>query len=365
MRCLSFTRTIVDSFRRNSTPYISVAFCNRNDNYGGDQTLRINKFIDYYAHFAQKWPGLFEFVICDWNPPASRPGLRESFDWGPLGDVSHCTVSAKIHDEIAGEKGRPILDYIGRNVAARRGRGQFVLVLNQDIYCSASILEWLAKRRLSSNYFYRADRCDFDFNGCENLPPEQFEAAAFSKVFAINRRHNSSERPITVPTNADRLDRDASVPEARDHFHEQDGIIYCRNSGPEVFREYKKGIVPKVECFRRQYLHTNASGDFIVASRKAFFDIRGMPETTEFYMHLDSYAIVQLHAAGYKQAIFASPHRVFHADHSREDRADFKESISWPEHEDRLASMVLRKRSYCFNDKGWGLGNRHLMTSTS
>lgn len=362
MHCLSFTKKLVDVFRRNSTPYISIAFCNRNDNYGGQQALRINKFIDYYAYFARRWPGLFEVVVCDWNPPADRPGLWESFDWKPLGDVSHYVVSAKIHEKIAGEKGWPMLDYIGRNVAARRGRGQFVMVLNQDIYCSSSILEWFARRKLSSAYFYRADRCDFDFSGCENVPPEQLEAAAISKVFAINRRHNSSDRPITVPTSADRLDRDGSAPEPRDRFHERDGIIYCRNSGPEVFRAYKKGKVPKVECFRRQYLHTNASGDFIVAPRKAFFDIHGMPETTEFYMHLDSYAIVQLHAAGYRQAIFASPHRVFHADHSRQDRADYQESISWPEHEDHLASMVLRDSSYCFNDEGWGLGDHQLMT---
>ena len=48
-----------------SQPYVSVAFVNRNDNYGGDLAARIEKFIGYYSDYARRWPGLFEFVICD------------------------------------------------------------------------------------------------------------------------------------------------------------------------------------------------------------------------------------------------------------------------------------------------------------
>ena len=55
-----------------SQPYVSVAFVNRNDNYGGDLAARIEKFIGYYSDYARRWPGLFEFVICDWRS-STRP----------------------------------------------------------------------------------------------------------------------------------------------------------------------------------------------------------------------------------------------------------------------------------------------------
>lgn len=111
---------------------------------------------------------------------------------------------------------------------------------------------------------------------------------------------------------------------------------------------------------RRFYLHTNASGDFILAPRKAFDDVHGMVETTDFYMHLDTYAIVQLFAAGYGQRIFAQPHCVYHADHDRSGRADFEESISWPEHEAALSAMLRGERPYQVNGARWGLADDRL-----
>ena len=36
------------------TPYVSVLFANRNDNYGEDLTDRINKFIQYYYNFRKE-----------------------------------------------------------------------------------------------------------------------------------------------------------------------------------------------------------------------------------------------------------------------------------------------------------------------
>jgi GT2 family glycosyltransferase len=108
------------------------------------------------------------------------------------------------------------------------------------------------------------------------------------------------------------------------------------------------------------YLHTNASGDFILAAREAFDNIQGMCETTAFYLHLDCYAIVQLFAAGYEQAIFAQPHRVFHADHDRSGRADFKETILWREHEAVLSAILRGERPYRLNGGGWGLDDQHM-----
>lgn len=359
-------------------PYVSVAFVNRNDGYGGDLEQRIETFIAYYAHYARRWPGLFEFVICDWNPPEGARSLRDAFPWKELGDVLHVEVSPAVHARVAGTRGRKMLDYVGRNVAIRRGRGEFSLVLNQDIFVSEGILEWISRRSLDPRSFYRADRCDFDFERCRGVPPAAFAAAARAAVFCVHRRHQSTDEPISVPATPEQLVRVGSRPEPGDRLEPGTGMIDCA-AGVELrardarrrwvwqavpfsrpaMRKWHDGYA--VDAYhRRFYLHTNASGDFILAPRKAFDDVHGMVETTDFYMHLDTYAIVQLFAAGYGQRIFAQPHCVYHADHDRSGRADFEESISWPEHEAALSAMLRGERPYQVNGARWGLADDRL-----
>jgi GT2 family glycosyltransferase len=160
--------------------------------------------------------------------------------------------------------------------------------------------------------------------------------------------------------------------EPGDVFDKQTGVILCKAASQarrrdrwrawfylNCMREQRKWRKSYMESsyYRKFFLHTNASGDFILAPRKAFFDVHGMPETIDFYMHLDTYAIVQLFAAGYEQAVFAQPHRVYHADHDRSGRADFNETITFAEHEAELSKILRRERSYRLNGSDWGLAN--------
>lgn len=361
-------------------PYVSVAFTNRNDGYGGDLEARIGKFIDYYAMYAQRWPGLFEFVICDWNPPQSAARLRDAFDWKKLGNVLHVEVPPEVHARVAGPGARHMLDYIGRNVAARRASGQFVLVINQDIFISKSILRLIRKRRLQHRRFYRADRCDFDFGPCRDVPVERFEAAALAHTFQVNRRHRSSDEPISVPAQAGSLRTLGSDLEMGDDLDADLDVIYCRAAARSLKVDSQNAWVwrqvPAVrehlaawqasiagdEYYRRFLLHTNAAGDFLLAPRRAFFEINGMWETSSIYLHLDSYVVMQFFAAGYEQAIFRQPHRVFHADHDRSARAGFKEGADWGEHERAFSEILRGDRPYRLNDRNWGLAKEDLPT---
>jgi hypothetical protein len=361
-----------------ATPYVSVAFVNRNDGYGGDLEERIAKFIDYYAHYARMWPGLFEFVIVDWNPPPDRPKLADAFQWGRLGDVVHVDVPPEVHAAVAGQRGRKMLDYYGRNVAIRRSRGEFSLVINQDIFLSASIMKFIAGRKLSKRHFYRADRCDFDFEPCRGVAPEHFEDAARTATFQIHRRHRSTDEPISPQISPDQLDVIGSGPEPGDHVDHELGLIDCTAAAKvrhetewrlfqwrwmrwrrEYLKEWRSAI--EKDIFHRSlYLHTNAAGDFLLAPRAAFAKVHGLYETVEIYLHTDTYAVVQLFAAGYDQMIFAAPHRVYHADHDRSARAGFNEAMTFVEHEAALSSILRHERSYRLNNRSWGLTDRAL-----
>lgn len=359
-------------------PYISVAFVNRNDGYGGDLEERIAKFIDYYARYADRWPGLFEFVIVDWNPPAERPGLADAFEWEKLGDVTHVCVPPGVHAAVAGQRGRKMLDYFGRNVAIRHSHGEFSLVINQDIFISESILELMARRGLSKKHFYRADRCDFDFEPCRNKPVEALEACASSTTFVVHRRHSSSDEPISVEGTPSALDKIGYSLETGDVLDPASGVIDCLSVTRElqhtrrqllrwrflpwrrkVLRPWKEGYESGA-FHRRFYLHTNAAGDFLLAPREAFLKIHGFLESVEVYVHTDSYALLQLAAAGYRQAIFAQPHRVYHADHDRSARAGFIEGMSWADHEKALSQIIRGDRSFCLNANSWGLADKAL-----
>ncbi len=360
------------------SPYCSIAFTNRNDGYGGDLERRIERFIEYYGYYAKKFPGIFEFVICDYNPPADRPPLREAFNWSECGDVTHVVVPQDTHLSRYGTSARKMLDYIGRNVAIRRGRGEFTLVVNQDIFPSDSIMLEIAGKRLSSRHFFRADRCDFDFEPCRNVPIQDFEATALDNVFCVHRRHRPSDEPISVPAQKGDLVAKGSGMELGDFRDGNSGAAYCHGAALIWRNDRQLRLLPstldtrEMQVWREQFesdryqrgffLHTNASGDFILAPRAAFDAIFGMPETADFYMHLDAYAIVQLFAAGYEQAIYLQPHRVFHADHDRSGRNDANESMSWSEHERELSRILRGDRGYRFNGPDWGLIDENLPT---
>ena len=223
-------------------------------------------------------------------------------------------------------------------------------------------------------FFYRADRCDFDFEPCRNLTAELFEEAAADAVFAVHRRHRSDDLPISVKASGTEVLALGSGLEPGDRVDDARGLILC--DAAERLRErdarrarwwrehaWSRPLLRRwhaayaADAYQRGFfLHTNASGDFILAPRRAFDEVRGMCESTAFYMHLDAYAIVQLFAAGYRQAVFAQPHRVYHADHDRSARADFKEGITWVQHEAALSAILRREQSYRMNGEGWGLG---------
>ena len=354
-------------------PYISLVFACRDDDYGGQLKERIGCFIGYLAHVDRAFPGLFELVVCDWNPPSPEASLREGYDWSGLGQVTFVTVEPELHDKYVGSSRRPILDYIARNVAIRHAKGQFVCILNQDIFLTWGIFELLAERRLSTRHFYRADRCDFhpDFKTMAAL--ERVEDYAFRHCFAVHRRHSPQDEAIMVP-----VDTGCPVGEWQgsrgfngDRVLANKGIVFCEEGRLDAAREQlgpngKLGRnlsdFERETYYRRFCLHTNAAGDFIIAPRRAFEEIHGFVETPDFYLHLDSYAIVQLYAAGYEQAILVLPHAVFHADHDCSGRLGRPESMDFPEHEKVWSKILMGEIPPQINGPDWGLQRYDLQT---
>lgn len=349
-------------------PYVTISFANRNDNYGGFLAERIQLFIDYYAHFVKQHPDLFEFVIIDYNPPSDKPTLRDAFNWDVLGRVIQCEVTPEIHQAIPGASIRKIQDYIARNIGLRYGTAPFAMVLNQDIFISSSIIHEIAHRRLSPHHYYRADRCDFNLDPCKGAAAPEFEKLAEEHTFVVHRRHASNYKEISPEVTAQTLANEGSRPEPGDTIDPNTNIIYCTASRARQIKDNlefgnKQLAAPSshremIYQYHQYYivfcLHTNAAGDFVIASKEAWEKIRGFPEDTGFYMQTDAYGVFQLFAAGYDQAIFMQPHRIYHADHDRAGRAGFVEP-EYDVHEKRFNDILKGKAPHTLNPASWAL----------
>lgn len=338
-------------------PVVSVCLCLRNDNYGGDQTERFKLFIKYYSKVQEKYNGLIEFVICDYNSQPGHQIHEMNLPWESLRPAKSILVNSAQHEKLSQGRGRPILDYVGRNIAVRHAAGEFILILNQDIFITESILELCLSGKLSKEFFYRADRWDVVFKVLRDGLIDQLVSNAKSGICSLSRRHSPEYDKITIPYANENLNEIASQSLQGEQYDSNLNIIFGKQRS--IFSRIKQALF-KATDFEKLGLHTNASGDFILCSKKAWEEIRGAVETTEFYLHTDSYLVAQLYGAGYRQAIFDLPHQVFHADHDRSARLNFQESIPYEVHKKRLADIALGTVPPLLNNKNWGMYDESL-----
>lgn len=347
-------------------PYLAVVFASRNDEYPPNQSIRIRKFIEYYAYYEERYPDLFEFIICDWNPPPDKESLKNAFPWNLLKRVSHITISPETHKRLCPDGSRPILDFTARNVCIRKATAPYILVMNQDIFLSSSIIEFLAEKKLSDRYFYRADRCDFNDDDPEFSDWGSFDSYAKNRALVRHTRPLCYTTNMSVPLGKGDFDRvytrKTPLEYRTGNILYSDYYSYCRPLYNGIYKIYQSVKRAPETYFEKFFLHTNASGDFLIAPKKAFDDVHGFIESYRFYLHIDSYMCLQLFAAGYKQAILAYPHTAFHSDHSRTARESRPESMTYLEHIEKFNHICLGKYPYRLNPESWGLKNETVQT---
>ena len=106
-------------------------------------------------------------------------------------------------------------------------------------------------------------------------------------------------------------------------------------------------------------IHTNASGDFLLAHRDNWAKIRGFPEFSDLYQYADGYGCFQLRALGLKQKIFIPPCMILHMDHGRTEKENYLKTFTrnWTQDWRDIWSGRLGP---AINAGDWGLGNEGL-----
>jgi len=362
---------MTNGFAKNITrkdPYISVVLSFRNDEYQGESFKRFQVAIDALIYQAKHYNLNAELIIVEWNPPSDKPLLKDAIslpdDLGPL-VIRIITVPHEIHKRYNLSKRISILCMIASNVGIRRANGQFILSTCSGILFSNKLVEFLASISLNKSFFYRIDRCN------------------------VNREIlncNSVEQQID----------------------------FCK----ENIIRIDKFFPPDPNLINYPTIHTNASGDFILMSKKYWHLLHGFPEFNKLGLHADGLLCFMAYLAGVQQKILQDPLRLYHIDHDcrREKHIKtenkfksllrsqiydkikynkFGKLIKWVsiyihillesctkisysifdlflqkifshahefnmeylywKYKKILNSMLLKKRSYIFNDNNWGL----------
>lgn len=319
--------------------YLSFILAFRDDNYGEDLLGRTNDWIQHLVKGLGEFAASCEVVIVNWNPPKLESNIEDILDLKFPLKYKIITFTNSEHNKFPGHKERPMLDYVARHEGIKNASGRYVCISNQDIYFSFQIFAFIINQNLDSSYFYRADRCDVEKNisGFEDI----VASGDCLRAQVIHRRHNfelelsvtndpnnKNKRPIC--SRAEKLNE--SFGEVSEGF--KDWLIN--------YQSIKEMKSLKITDFLSQTgLHTNASGDFIIAPKNIMLDFEVIPRTALFYMHLDTYIIINLWMAGLKQFLFEHPMHIFHIFHSTEERLSRQELFDWSEHEVILKGLLF------------------------
>ena len=257
-------------------PYISVVVTTRNDNYGENMRRRLNMFVQGLDQQQRKYPGLFELVIVEWNPPKDQEPLSPIIPSCTDLPIRIITVPNEYHSRTGVR--RPLAEFPAKNVGLRRIMGQFALISNPDILFSHNLVDHLAERNLEDGIIYRCDRYDFDGDGIESVDSCNLVGFAFQRIFKLHgmQGQQSITADIKMPTD--------QIP---------------------------------ISSYNEKTIHTNGAGDFMLISKTTAESAGGFYQGLACPGHHDSVSMMRFMAQGVKQAIFKFPCITLHQDHDR------------------------------------------------
>ncbi len=336
-------------------PYISFIVAARNDNYGGNFLHRLRVFLNVLLGLWDECELNAELIIVEWNPPYNNPHLKDVLDLTKVprpSMVRIIQVPSDIHNKLPNSGKMAMFEYFAKNVGIRRAKGEYVLVTNPDVLFSEELIAYLASEKLCKKRFYRINR--FDFRGSISMEATSRAILRFAKshVYRINIRE---DRRIGLCIHIDWLRR---------WYYLLSGKWPGSYGGYRHSKTNKEPVIPlNDDTGIYGGVYTNASGDFLLASLESFKQIRGFPEFSDTFTHLDGYGCHQLKALGLEQAVFVPPCMILHADHHREEQKS-RPKVSSNEWENDLQKIRAGLLGPAINDENWGLADEELPEMT-
>ena len=275
---------------------LSIVLTGRNDNYGGDFTLRFLRTLRF------NWAALTsrgiecEIVFVEWNPVMGQPYLADLVRAGlpeiPPERLTAYIVDREYQPACTLNPALDYLEYLAKNVGIRRARGQSVLVTNTDVFLGRGVVDALAGASLEPGVVFRAARIDL----------------------AIG----SDQTRVTWDT-----------------LEDPSGHASRSTLQPPLF--------------------AGASGDFLFLDRQSWHQLRGFNEMYRgARLGIDHNFLVKAHGCGYRIADIGSP--VYHLNHPGSYRIS-KRVMQGAAAEAAWGRRRWHSRGVVYdNSEDWGLG---------
>jgi hypothetical protein len=288
---------------------ISIVTYGRNDNYGFNLPKRTALGFNCLAEVLSNDD---EIIFVDYNTPDHLPTLPESI-WDTLTDkalslIKVIRISHDLHEKCKADSPLPILENVSRNAAIARSNPQnhWILSTNPDVLLV-----------LASPWRNLAELL-------KDLPDSFYEMPRF-------------DIPESVWSSFCRTDPTANMAAARDWLS-----------------SHKAAVAETVPDWRFQkYLLFDAPGDFQLAPRSYFLQLRGFDESMNKYLHSDSNLAKRMWLLnGGRTDHLLGKLWVLHQDHYLS--GEWAKNIGTIVHND-LHENVLHQEKIEANDENWGL----------
>jgi hypothetical protein len=271
-------------------PYLTIVVTGRNDGHGGDFIGRLQCFLKTTCFLAEKFRCALEIIVVEWNPPSNRPGLADAVvpvEKNNFVSIKIITVSSAIHNKITGDSGLPMLEWHAKNCGAVRAKGQFILLTNPDIVFSGELFAFLAERKLTKEYFYRAVRKD-----------------------------------VLHPADAQRMQSGDIIAHCEKNVLCVQGPLGTMKGGRPGITDRLMLVVRFILCktlpnFR---LFTNAAGDFLLTHSENFAAVCGYPEWPRGSF-VDGYLCYLLANGKTREYVLPFTECIYHLEHERPKKA--------------------------------------------
>lgn len=355
----------------------SIVVTSRNDNHGGDLTTRTQVFIDSLYAQCDRHKVHAELIFVEWNPPADRQPIQKEMSW-PNSEYLHTRivhVPPEEHLKIDHGDRLPLFQMIGKNVGIRRSVGKFVLATNVDLIFSDGIFERFATMSLDKDTIYIASRFDVSADLPADASIEALLKHCEQNVLRENLADGLYDRAANKwqwrrPPN---YQRKIELVAAIAMNYSGAAIDFIRlGGGTDGGRTMSRQHLQRELLYERRMklakLHTNACGDFTLASRKIWDRMKGYAEMPMFSMHLDSLFLITAAHAGIRQHSLPNSAPVYHIEHGSGWSFEGEEAMNKRIDErgvPRLSFDELREIDFQlgsgetreFADDNWGLHN--------
>jgi hypothetical protein len=304
---------------------LSIVLATRGDYYGGDnvfKTLNLIKAIEKKMDKLKERN--YEIVVVDYNVVSHR----KMQSYLPVDthrirviEVPHDRLKKFVTPEI------PFVEFHAKNIGIRNALGQQILVVNNDVKISKSLLMACLDRPFLTDSFLRADRTD----------------VSFLRYFKIRIVLNSRGGDTMAEQSKHRFWEKG--------FFKGSHILKTEERFGNFLITPKGGIIDHFMIGA----HGNAAGDFICAPKWALQKIKGYQESKYLRFMGDSFLICGFYQVGLRQVLLPGLGKLIHFEHVRpiDHRKDWSED-DWKTFVEEFNYVAVGKKDYKSEEENWG-----------